>query len=262
MKHIASDESEYVFGISDCSKNETRCKIGGIKTNGVIDSGSKHNLMDQNTWEVLKSQGVVVTNQRKNTDKTFKAYGGYPLEIIGVFEAEIEIGQSMERAEFFVIKGTGQLLIGRETAERLNVLKIKCEINNVDAKEVHGPMNKIRNVLVEIPIRADARPVIQPYRRVPVALEAAVDKKIDELLAQEIIEVVNGPSKWISPVVPVPKEDGVRICIDMRRANEAVERENHPLPTMEDFLPHIGRGKFFSKLDVKNAFHQVESRKL
>lgn len=35
-------------------------------------------------------------------------------------------------------------------------------------------------------------------------------------------------------------------------------RENHPLPTIEDFLPYIGRGKFFSKLDIENAFHQVE----
>lgn len=85
-----------------------------------------------------------------------------------------------------------------------------------------------------------------------------VDAKIEELLAQGTVERVNGPSKWISPVVAVPKGDGVRICIDMRRANEAVERENHPLPTIEDFLPHLGKAKVFSRLDVKNAFHQVQ----
>lgn len=27
---------------------------------------------------------------------------------------------------------------------------------------------------------------------------------------------------------------------------------------IEDFLPHLGKGNFFSKLDIKNAFHQVE----
>lgn len=43
----------------------------------------------------------------------------------------------------------------------------------------------------------------------------------------------------------------------MKRANEAVIRENYPLPTMEDFLPHIGKGRVFTKLDVKDAFHQV-----
>lgn len=74
----------------------------------------------------------------------------------------------------------------------------------------------------------------------------------------ELIQV-NEPSPWISPMVPVPKTNDVRVCIDMRRANEAVLRENHPLPTMEDFLPHIGKGKVFTKFDVKNAYHQVNS---
>lgn len=112
---------------------------------------------------------------------------------------------------------------------------------------------------MDIPIKPDAVPVAQPYRRIPVALEKTVDKKLDELLEQGVIEPVNGPAKWISPVVVVPKgSDGdVRICVDMRRANEAVERENHPLPTFEDFLPHLAKAKVFSRLDVKNAFHQV-----
>lgn len=58
-------------------------------------------------------------------------------------------------------------------------------------------------------------------------------------------------------MVPVLKNDDVRICLDMRRANEAVLRENHPLPTFEDFLPHLRNAKFFAKLDIKHAFHQV-----
>lgn len=36
------------------------------------------------------------------------------------------------------------------------------------------------------------------------------------------------------------KADGdIRLCVDMRRANQVVERENHSLPTMEDILPHL-----------------------
>lgn len=30
------------------------------------------------------------------------------------------------------------------------------------------------------------------------------------------------------------------------------------MPTFEEMLPHIGRGKVFSKLDVEQAFHQME----
>lgn len=62
----------------------------------------------------------------------------------------------------------------------------------------------------------------------------------------------------MSPLVVAPKgENDVRICVDMRRANEAVERENHPLPTMDDFQPHLSDATVFSKIDVTQAYHQV-----
>lgn len=44
----------------------------------------------------------------------------------------------------------------------------------------------------------------------------------------------------------------------MRVANQAIERQVHPIPTFEEMLPHIGRGKFFSKLDIEQAFYQLE----
>lgn len=44
----------------------------------------------------------------------------------------------------------------------------------------------------------------------------------------------------------------------MRRANGAILRENHPLPTMDQLLPKMRNAKYFTKLDIKDAFHQVE----
>lgn len=98
-------------------------------------------------------------------------------------------------------------------------------------------------------------PYFKLCRRVPVPLEQAVNERIDKMVKQGM-----GPSKWISPLVVVPRSnsDDIRIFVDMRRANEAVERENHPLPTSDDLLPHLAKAKFFSKIDIKNAFHQVE----
>ncbi|KAJ0169146.1 hypothetical protein K1T71_014941 [Dendrolimus kikuchii] len=63
----------------------------------------------------------------------------------------------------------------------------------------------------------------------------------------------------MSPIVPVLKDNGdVRISVDMRRANKTISRENHPLPTMDKLLPKIKNARFFSKLDIKDAFHQLE----
>ena len=46
--------------------------------------------------------------------------------------------------------------------------------------------------------------------------------------------------------------------MDMRRANEAIERERHPIPTIEEVLHDLNGSTVFSKLDLKWGFHQVE----
>ena len=57
----------------------------------------------------------------------------------------------------------------------------------------------------------------------------------------------------------VPKADGdIRICVDMRRANIAIERERHPIPSIEEVLYDLHGSTVFSKLDLKWGFHQVE----
>lgn len=266
VKHIADsvdDNAEYIFNVISCDSNgEMRCEIGGVSVSAVIDSGSKYNLLSQSNWEQLKSDKVIVSNQRREAPMEFKAYGGQSLPLIGAFNAMLKVGTVSTMVEFYVVKGNGKILIGRDTATSMGVLKISAPVNEVEANQEasgHSKLGTIKDVIVDIPIRTDVTPVVQPYRRIPVALEKLVDKKIDELLNKGIIEPVNEPAKWVSPVVVVPKGDGsdVRICVDMRRANEAVERENHPLPTIEDFLPHLAKAKVFSRLDVESAFHQV-----
>jgi len=76
---------------------------------------------------------------------------------------------------------------------------------------------------------------------------------------RDIIEPVNGPSVWISPMVLVFKENGdIRLCLDMRRANQAILRQNHPLPTFEAFMTQLRDARYFSRLDLKDAYHQLE----
>ena len=81
-------------------------------------------------------------------------------------------------------------------------------------------------------------PVAQPLRPTPFNLREKVESKIESLLALDIIEPVNGPTPWVNAAVIVPKEnsDDIRLCIDMRRANEANIRGRHPIPTVDEVL--------------------------
>ena len=71
---------------------------------------------------------------------------------------------------------------------------------------------------------------------------------------------MSGPTTWVSPAVFVPKpnKDDVRICIDRRRANEAIQRENLPIPTVDQVLEEMNGSTVFSKLDKNMAFQQIE----
>ena len=59
----------------------------------------------------------------------------------------------------------------------------------------------------------DARPIRQMPRRVPHHLKAEVDKQLDEMLRQGVIEPSYSP--WASPICLVRKKDGgLHFCVD------------------------------------------------
>ena len=103
------------------------------------------------------------------------------------------------------------------------------------------------------------QPVAQPIRKVPYHLRDKLSTKLDELVELDMIEKVSGPSSWVSPVVVVPNPSGdICLCVDMRQANTAVKRERVPIPTIDEVLQDLNQSKFFSKLDLTSAYHQIE----
>ena len=74
----------------------------------------------------------------------------------------------------------------------------------------------------------------------------------------DIIEKVQGPTPWVSPTV-VPKPSGeIRLCVYVRKANDAIVRERHPIPTVDEVLQDMSQSSVFSKLDLKWGYHQLE----
>ena len=86
-------------------------------------------------------------------------------------------------------------------------------------------------------VKEDVAPVVQPLRRPPFNLRDKIEKKLDELESMDILEKVNSPSQWVNPAVVVPKPNReVRLCVDTRQANCAVERERYSILTIDEVL--------------------------
>ncbi len=104
-------------------------------------------------------------------------------------------------------------------------------------------------------------------RRVPLPLMKKVQEEIKRMEQLDVIEPLDEPTEWCSPIVVVPKADGrVRICVDLTRLNQAVRREVYQMPTVEETLGSLTEGSVFSKRDANSRFHQIvlnpESAKL
>ena len=67
---------------------------------------------------------------------------------------------------------------------------------------------------------------MQPQRRIPYHIRQDVSKGLKKLQDQDIEKVTNQPTPWISSIVATPKKDGgIRICVDMTEANQAIEKD-------------------------------------
>lgn len=77
-----------------------------------------------------------------------------------------------------------------------------------------------------------------------------------------IIERVEGPTTCASPVAVAPKPtEGIRLCVDVRRANEVNVRERLTILTVHEVLEEFNSSTAFSKLDLRWKFHQLELHK-
>ena len=101
-------------------------------------------------------------------------------------------------------------------------------------------------------------PVQHAPRRIAVALRPQLKDTLDALEAQGIITQVTTPTRWISFIVAVPKKNGkLRICLDPKDLNRAIQREKYQLPTVEDIATNLHGAEVFTVMDVRNGFWHV-----
>ena len=94
---------------------------------------------------------------------------------------------------------------------------------------------------------------------VPYALRSRIEEELDRLEREGILEKVTH-SEWATPIVAVPKPDGrVRLCGDFKvTVNQSLSVDQYPLPKVEDLFATLAGGKKFTKLDLTQAYLQLE----
>ncbi|GBG69515.1 hypothetical protein CBR_g4208 [Chara braunii] len=81
--------------------------------------------------------------------------------------------------------------------------------------------------------------------------------QLDDILAKGWI--CPSCSPYGAPVLFVRKDNkDLRLSIDYRKLNVQTIKNAGPLPRIDDLLESLGGAKYFSKLDLKSGYHQIE----
>ena len=94
------------------------------------------------------------------------------------------------------------------------------------------------------------------YRMSPSEL-AELKSQLEELSEQGFIRPSTSP--WGAPALFVGKKDGSsRMCIDYRAVNRLTVKNSYPLPRIDDILDQLLEASYFTKLDLRSGYHQIQ----
>ena len=127
-------------------------------------------------------------------------------------------------------------------------------------------------------LKPEHKPAQHTPRKVPIHLESAFKEEIESLVKLGILEEVKEHTDWVNSHVIVEKDNGshhspnhtiekkLRICLDPRDLNEALEREPSRTCSVGEITAKLQGMTVFTTVDFKKGYWMVvlhpDSRKL
>ena len=101
------------------------------------------------------------------------------------------------------------------------------------------------------------KPFKDRFRRIPPYQYEEVKKHLKQMMEVGAIRKSNSP--WASAAVLVHKKDGtLRFCIDLCKLNARTIKDAYSLPRIEESLDCLSGAQWFTSLDLKSGYWQVE----
>lgn len=258
------------------SRYNVRVRLGGQDVFVVTDTGSEINVCS------------IITARRlglrlRHTSMKIRPYGSKTMRAIGKYTGSLQFRSSVIRSTWYVINAEVEDLLCGWDAERLGIITFEgsrdaqtervasiCRLATSSVDDLGTRMirkypaafagiGKLRNYKVHFHTDPEVRPIAQPQRPVPYHLQEPFEREIREMEEQGVIEEHHGPVTWLSNPMLVPKDDNrVRVTLDARQPNKAIKDTKIPIPRAEDIRARLAGAKWFTKLDFRSAFHQLE----
>ena len=258
------DDDRLVFRVQ---RGQGGAYVVNMKVNGEnivmeIDTGSAVSLLSEQQWCSLFPK----IKLQQYTGKPLRSYTGDAIEVKGETTAEVEYNSVKYKMPLVVVSGSYRpALIGRDWLAHIRldwimVSKIKQEGDSPDdglRTFLRPGVSTVKGFTANIELKDGANPVFCKARQVAYAPQdkAEVDRMLGEGSRQPVKY-----SRWASAIVVSPEQNGsTHICGDYRAiVNPKIKSNSHPIPCIEDILAGLSDNKILTKLDLSQAYQQLE----
>lgn len=231
----------------------------------LIDSGACANVISLKTWRHMRSDKKmsIIAFQWGNC-RSLKAVNGSEVKVLGKLTAHIQVKDVVKPSDYeeiLIVQEAIDNIISYKTATKMDILKVGI---NSDEMILSVKENTEFPYIPGLLYKLSVNPMVPPVRNtsyfVPLAYEEDLDKDLCDLERQGITEKAPVDSEWCHRVDSVKKQGGKgrRPIVDMRNANKALYRDNYQMPHPETIFPKLAGARYFTKLDLKNAFFHVK----
>lgn len=257
--------------------------MASVPVKFIIDSGADVNAITESAYLEIKNGSVSeIVKEKFSSTRYIQAYGGKnSLTVTASFFAKVVFDSIRPSGweKFFVIKEAGNSLMSRKMATKYSVLDIGWKVPLVKYKQdgTDSGFDRVYSVkvnrtpgyifpkfnlpAVSLNIDTSVRPRRNTYTNIPYAWQEAAQERIELMESDGIIEKVTAEmdKSHCSAMLAVPKgADDFRLVVDLRSTNQCIIREPHKMPTLESILAELHGSKWFSTIDLSNAFYHVE----
>ncbi|XP_045447548.1 uncharacterized protein K02A2.6-like [Melitaea cinxia] len=267
-KSESDSDHNYTIGslnYIDNIKLQWREKINilGLNIEFKLDTGADCNTLSLKLFKCINKNNKL---SLKQTPAILVVYNGERIKTAGQVELSCVVKGINKKVCFTVIDLDVQPVIGLPDCIRLNLLKRIDEIQSdkltekekfiKDNKDIFQGLGTIGTY--QIKILDDAKPVVKPIRRIPLAIKDRLKETLNNYENRNIIERVEGPTEWCNNLVIVEKPDkSLRLCLDPKELNEYIVRERYFIPSPEEIYNNLAGKKVFTVLDMKDGFFQI-----
>lgn len=256
LNHVDSKEWLALIFVSKINKN-----IEFLIDSGADISCLPKDLLNDNVLRNLQVSDKIVTGP-----------SGIKLKVLGILTVRLSFQSHHFDTDLYIIEKLTKPILGRTAIIKLNVLSYISRIYPVQSTELSNSLKD--NVMQRFPrvfqdvgtfktemrikLIEGVQPSVQSVPRVvPIPLLKSLKEELERLQKLNIIEPIDCPTDWVSPIVVVQKNSKIRLCVDYSKLNKAVQRSHFPIGKVETILTQIKGSNYFTKLDTNSGFYQI-----